>query len=243
MNSVPRTAIILVIGDEILSGDVRDENSGYLAAELTRLGIGVVEIRVVPDRLETIVAALGEVLRGDDLVLVSGGIGPTHDDVTRQAVAMALGVSIQRHPQAEQLLREGYGPSITEAEVAMADLPVGSDLLPGLRTQVQGFRVGNLHVMPGVPHLLRDIFARLVLEWGGTGCECVELRTNLREGQLADGLRRIQAECQEVSIGSYPFLEGDRYKLRIVLRAAEPAALEQARQSVAALLQAADSGG
>jgi len=243
MNPEPRTAVILVIGDEILSGDVRDENSGFLAAELSGLGITVAEIRVVPDRREAIVAALRELSRGDDLVLVSGGIGPTHDDLTRQAVAEVLGLPVRRHPEAERLLREGFGASVTEAELSMADLPEGAELLPGLHTNVQGFRLGRLHVLPGVPHLLRDIVARLAMEWSGQGLERVELLTHLREGQVADGLRRVQDDCPEVSIGSYPFRAPEGYQLRIVLRSADPAALERARRSVDALLAEAGAGG
>ena len=228
----PESAVIVIIGDEILSGDVQDVNSCFLAGGLTRLGIRVDQIRVVADGMEAIVDALGDAMRTDGLIMVSGGIGPTHDDLTRQAVAEVLGVPCRRHPGAERMLRDGYGDSITEAELSMADLPEGSELLPGLRTAVHGFRVAQMHVMPGVPHLLQDIFERLAEEWGGSALEKVEILTDLREGHAADALRRIQADWPDVSIGSYPYLDGERYKLRIVLHAASRDSLEQVRALV-----------
>jgi molybdopterin-biosynthesis enzyme MoeA-like protein len=240
----PERARILIVGDEILSGEVCDRNAAFLAAGLTALGARVEEIRFVPDRRTVIVRALGDLLAndgdGDGMVLVAGGIGPTHDDVTREAVAESLGAACCRHPEAERRLREGYGPSITEAEVAMADLPAGATLLSGLRTGVFGFACGRLLVLPGVPHLLEDIFHALEAAWrGGAAPRRVELLTALREGHVADGLRTLQ-ECHPgVAIGSYPYRTGDGYRLRIVLRSADGAALEAARSAVEALIDGA----
>jgi molybdenum cofactor synthesis domain-containing protein len=233
---LPSTAVILVIGDEILTGEVGEENAGFLAAGLTGLGIRVEGIRVVPDRVESIVAALEEARRGDALVLVSGGIGPTHDDVTRQAVAEALGVPCSRHPEAEERLRQAFGSSITEAELTMADLPEGARLLTGLRSRVYGFGFENLCVLPGVPHLLRDIFARLAEEWGGSGPMRAELVTTLREGRIAEDLRDVQNRWPEVAVGSYPFRSDEGYRLRIVLRSSCEESLAAARSRVETLL-------
>jgi len=237
-----RTAAILIVGDEILSGEVADENAAYIARRLTALGLRVEEIRVVPDRMAAIVAALEEARAGHDLVFVTGGIGPTHDDMTRQAVAEVLAVECARHPEAESRLRTGYGQVITESELTMADLPRGSHLLLGTRTGAFGFGVGPYHVLPGIPALLRDILDHMTAEWEPAAYFRDEIVTRLREGHLADGLRAIQDAVPAVAIGSYPVKTADGYRVRIVLRARDEASLARVRDQVSALIAAAEDG-
>lgn len=239
---VPASALILVIGDEILSGEIQDTNSAFLASGLTARGVRVEAIRVVADRPECIVAELQAARAAAELVILSGGIGPTHDDVTRQAVAELLGRRCTRHREAEQRLKRGYGPSITAAELAMADLPEGSRLLAGRRTGVFGFGVENLWVLPGVPHLLRDIFETVTGGWVGQAPFREELHTGRREGAIAEELRRIQAATPEVSIGSYPVRCEGGYRLRIVLRSGDREALAGVRARVAELLAGGAEG-
>lgn len=239
---VLRTAAILIVGDEILSGEVADENAAYIARRLTVLGLKVRAIRVVPDQMPAIIAALAEARAEYDLVFVTGGIGPTHDDLTRQAVAAALAVDCERHAEAESRLRAGYGHVITDSELAMADLPRGSHLLLGTRTGAFGFAVGPYHVLPGIPALLRDILDHLTADWAPAAYFRDEIVTRLREGHLADGLREIQDACPAVAIGSYPVKTADGYRVRIVLRAHDEASLARVRGQVSALIAAAESG-
>jgi molybdenum cofactor synthesis domain-containing protein len=232
----PRTAFILIIGDEILSGEVGDENAVFLARKLTDLGIQVVGMRVVPDTLEGIAAAVQAARATADLVIASGGIGPTHDDVTRQAVAESFGVPCERHPEAEVRLRRGYGATITDSELEMADLPRGARLLSADRFSAYGFAVEEVYVLPGIPSLLREIFSGVATGWEAQGYFRAEFLTALREGHLAPGLRAIQAAHPGVTIGSYPIRMEEGYRVRIVLRAREPQALAQAGREVEALL-------
>jgi molybdenum cofactor synthesis domain-containing protein len=232
----PGTAYILIIGDEILSGEVVDENAAYLARKLTGMGIRVVGMRVVPDTTEAIVSSVQQAAAEAEAVFVSGGIGPTHDDLTREAVARALGVPCERHSEAEARLRQGYGTGITLAELAMADLPGGARLLLGLRTGAFGFGVDRVHVLPGVPVLMREIFDQVVEAWEPSAYFRDELVTHLREGNLADGLRQIQADLPAVAIGSYPVKMPEGHRVKIVLRARDRALLDQAKARVAALV-------
>ena len=135
------TARIIIVGDEVLSGDVRDENIHFLAGQLTALGTRVLSVAVVPDEDAAIVLAVGDGVTSGARVLVTGGIGPTHDDRTRPAVAVALGLPLVLHPEAEERLRKGYGSGITPAELTMALLPRGARLLSGTRSGVYGFAV------------------------------------------------------------------------------------------------------
>jgi molybdenum cofactor synthesis domain-containing protein len=238
----PRTAAIVIIGDEILSGEVADENAAYVARTLTGLGIRVASMQVVPDKTPAIAQAIREAGHVADLVIVSGGIGPTHDDVTRQAVAEALELPCERHAEAEDHLRRGYGSHLTGADLEMADLPRGARLLTGSRTGAYGFAVAGVHVLPGVPILLREIFAELAAVWEPHDYYREEIVTSLREGHLAPGLRAIQAAHPRVAIGSYPVKTEAGYRVRIVLRAHERVALDQARDEVLALLEDARGG-
>jgi len=233
----PRTAAIVIIGDEILSGEVDDENAAYLARTLTGLGIRVIGIQVVPDTTVAISQAIRAATHLADLIIVTGGIGPTHDDVTRQAVAEALDVPCERHAEAEDVLRRGYGDHLTGADLEMADLPRGARLLKSTRTGAYGFAVADVHVLPGVPNLLKAIFGELAELWEPHDYYREEIVTSLREGQIAPGLRAIQAAHPRVAIGSYPVKTEAGYRVRIVLRAHERAALDSARDEVLTLVQ------
>ena len=214
-----RTTALLIIGDEVLSGEVTDENGPYLIARLSALGSRVVRLVAVPDRLEEIVHELRSLRAMADAVIVAGGIGPTHDDLTRPAVALALGVPIERHAEAEARVRRWYGERTTPAELTMADLPRGSRLLRGARSTTLGFCVAGVYVLPGVPSLLRDLMEGMASEFIGPPLHREEVHTDLREGEIADALARIQSASLDVAIGSYPSVDGDgRWHTKIVMR-------------------------
>jgi molybdenum cofactor synthesis domain-containing protein len=214
-----KTASVLVIGDEVLSGEVRDENGPWLVSRLSALGSRVVRVATVRDVLEDVVEELARMRGAVDAVLVSGGIGPTHDDVTRQAVAVALGVPLERHPEAEARVRSWYGDRTTDAELTMACLPRGSRLLRGARTEALGFVVAGIHVFPGVPWLLRDLVDGSADAFEGSALHREEVVTSLREGEIAVDLGLIQSRALDVAIGSYPTPHRDgTWTTRVVVR-------------------------
>jgi molybdenum cofactor synthesis domain-containing protein len=230
-----KTASVLIVGDEVLAGEVRDANGPYLVERLTALGTRVVRVVTVPDREPDVVGELRHLRGMADAVLVSGGIGPTHDDVTRPSVAAALGVPLEQHEEAADRIRRWYGDKTTDAELSMSFLPRGSRLLSGLRTGTFGFAVASVYVMPGVPSLLRDIAEGMADEFRGAPLHREEVHTDLREGEISDDLTRLQSHALDVAIGSYPHLDGGRWSTKVVVRSTDA---ERAR-SVSADVRAA----
>jgi molybdopterin-biosynthesis enzyme MoeA-like protein len=225
------TAAVLILGDELLSGEVADENAGYLARRLWESGIAVGRIVFLPDRRDEIAAELAAAAPLFTHLFVTGGIGPTHDDCTRAAVADGLGVPLVTNAEAAAFLRRGYGDALTPADAEMALLPEGAELLWGFQRRAFGFRVRNVHVFPGVPGLLRDLFEPLVPAIRGAPYQVRELWTESKEGVFSSGLESVQARFPGVRIGSYPTAVGGRYRARILLRcrnAADLAACERA---------------
>ena len=219
-----KAAAILIIGDEVLSGEVRDENGPWLVGRLTALGTRIERISTVRDRMADIVDELRRLRAHTDAVVVSGGIGPTHDDLTRPAVATALGVPLERHPDADAHVRRWYGARTTDAELAMADLPRGSRLLIGAKTTALGFFVSGVYVLPGVPFLLRDLIEGSGAEFAGPPLHRVEVSLARREGEIADALTRLQASALDTAIGSYPSVDPDGvWSTRIVVRSPDAA--------------------
>lgn len=219
-----RTAAILIVGDEVLSGEVRDENAPFLLSRLAALGARVVRTAVVRDVASEIVDEVRRMRAVADVVLVAGGIGPTHDDVTRPAVAAALGVPLERDAAAEAHVRRWYAEKTTEAELTMADLPRGSRLVAGAKTSALGFAVAGVYVFPGVPFLLRDLVEGCAAQFQGEPLHSAEVMTDLREGQLADALTAIQAGALDTAIGSYPTIDREGvWRTRIVIRSSDRA--------------------
>jgi molybdenum cofactor synthesis domain-containing protein len=217
------TVGVLIVGDEVLTGEVRDENGPWLLARLTALGSRVVRMSVVGDREPEIVRELSRLRAEADAVVVSGGIGPTHDDVTRQAVAAALGVPLEEHADAVARVRAWYGDRETPAERAMALLPRGASVLLGPKTGALGFAAAGVTVLPGVPFLLRDLLDGAADRFAGPALRREEIHTPLREGEIADDLSRIQGAALDVAIGSYPVYGPDgRWSTRVVVRSSDP---------------------
>ena len=228
----PRSAALIIVGDEILSGDVQDRNTPFLTRRMWELGIMVNRIVVVGDRLEDIADEIRRQASRNDYVVLTGGLGPTHDDLTRQAVAAALDLPLELHPDARDLLAADYGDRLTPAEARMAELPRGARLLQGRQRLAFAFRVGTLLAFPGVPDLLQDIFESAADQLLSNPFYKETLWVRGKEGDFSETLAMIQARHPSVGIGSYPvFLDG-RYRCKVVLRARDAEVLEAAVREI-----------
>lgn len=238
MDSV--TAAVLIIGNEILSGRTHDVNLRFLAQELTDKGIRVMEARVVADDEAAIVAAVNALRERYDLVFTTGGIGPTHDDITTACIAKAFGVPLVLDPRAVACLRRHYRPEdLNEARLRMATLPEGCELIDNPISNAPGFRIGNVHVLAGVPRIAEAMFRSFRDNLrGGAKMLSRTVTIYLPEGRLAPGLARLQAEHPAAGIGSYPFLRHDRLGAAIVVRGTEDAAVQAAAAAIADLARA-----
>ena len=233
------TAAVLLIGDEILSGRTKDANSGWIAERLTEMGIDLKEIRVVPDDEPVIVDALNALRARYTYVFTTGGIGPTHDDITADAVAKAFGVGIDYHPDAVAALREIFTEDrLNEARLRMARIPFGSDLIVNELSKAPGFRIGNVHVMAGVPKIMQSMF-RAIAPGLETGPKMLSetILANAKEGDVGTPLGEIQKRHPDVSIGSYPFQDEKGYNTNLVIRSRSAEALAAARAEVEAMLE------
>jgi len=233
------TAAILVIGDEILSGRTKDRNIGYIAEYLTNIGIELREVRVVPDITDEIVAALNALRGRYAYVFTTGGIGPTHDDITADAVAAAFGVSIDHDPRAVAMLAERFSPAdLNEARMRMARIPAGAELIANSVSKAPGFNIGNVYVMAGVPAIMQAMMD-VVGPTLRTGRKVLSdtIRAGLREGDIGGPLAAIAKAHPEVSIGSYPFWSETGPDTNIVVRSREAEKLEAAMADVKAMVE------
>lgn len=232
------TACIVVIGNEILSGRTQDKNIAYIAQGLAGIGVNLREVRVIPDVERTIIDTVNELRAKFSYVFTTGGIGPTHDDITSASVAKAFGVPIHRHPEAEATLRAHYTKDdINEARLKMADVPEGASLITNPVSAAPGFIMGNVHVMAGVPRIMQAMFdsIRHTLN-GGTPVTSVNVSTDLPEGTLAEGLTRIDERYMDVDIGSYPLYRAGGFFTTLVMRGTSPEQNEAAAHEVRALI-------
>lgn len=231
------TACLIVIGNEILSGRTQDKNIAYTATKLNEAGVQLREVRVIPDIEATIVETVNALRPQFDYIFTTGGIGPTHDDITSASIAKAFGVTIHRHPEAERILRAHYGDSINEARLKMTEVPVGATLIPNPVSGAPGFIMGNVHVMAGVPRIMQAM-----LDWtvphlsGGDPVLSISVTTNLPEGTIADGLTAIQNGYPNVEIGSYPTFKQGELSTTLVMRSADARANEAAAGEVRDLI-------
>jgi len=233
------TAAILVIGDEILSGRTRDANMHHLAGELTKHGIELAEARVVSDDHDAIVAAVRALSAAYDTVFTSGGIGPTHDDITADAIAAAFDVSIDVRADARALLQAHYdrqGMELNAARLRMARIPDGATLIDNPVSIAPGFVIGNVNVMAGVPSIFQAMLASVIPTLtGGAPMLSQSLRIARGEGDIAGPLSDLAAAHPEVSIGSYPFIRDGVHGANIVVRSSDGAAVDAVITALAAL--------
>ncbi len=238
----PVTAAMLAIGDELLSGRTKDKNIGHLAETLTVSGIDLMEVRIVPDVQDAIVEALDALRSRYDYVFTSGGIGPTHDDITADAVAKAFGVDCTHDPEALRILAEHYdarGIEFTEARRRMARMPVGAAHIENRVSRAPGFIVGNVFVMAGVPAVFQAMLDA-VLPKLRTGAKILSRAVDcpFGEGDVGTPLAEVQKAHPGVSIGSYPRFQGATFFTQIVIRSRDEASLDRAEEAVKAMLEA-----
>ena len=236
-----KTAAVLVIGDEILSGRTQDTNTGTIARFLGLKGIDLKEARTVGDVQGEIVAALNALRARYDFVFTTGGIGPTHDDITADAVAAAFGVGIGYHPQAYALLEARYGADdFNEMRKRMARIPDGATLIENRVSVAPGFRIGNVFVLAGVPAIVRAMLEALAPSLPeGPPVHAVTITATVAEGRVAEGLAAIQKAHSDTMIGSYPFnTEDGGFGANLVVRGRNQAAVEAAADAIRAHLRA-----
>ena len=230
------TAAMLVIGDEILSGRTRDANTHHLAQELTKAGIALKEARVVSDEPEAITAAVRALSQGYIHVFTSGGIGPTHDDITADCIAAAFSRPISIRDDARAILEAHYAPSgtdLNEARLRMARIPEGATLIENPVSAAPGFIVENVYVMAGVPQIFQAMVASVLPTLtGGAPLLSQSLRINQGEGIIAGPLAKLAAEYPDLSIGSYPFSHSGAFGANIVIRGHDGARIGAAMKSL-----------
>jgi molybdenum cofactor synthesis domain-containing protein len=235
------TAGLLVIGDEILSGRTKDKNIGYIADYLSALGIDLKEVRVVADDEAAIVEAVNAMRARYNYLFTTGGIGPTHDDITADSVAKAFGVPIDHDPRAVAILRERFAPrgiELNEARLRMARLPQGSEIIENKVSGAPAFMIGNVIVMAGVPSIMQAMLDAVAPRLK-TGAKMLSesVRADLREGDIGSELGEIAEAHPEVLIGSYPFFDDKRGpNTNVVMRARDAAKLKAAKHAVEEML-------
>ncbi|MBM4228142.1 MAG: competence/damage-inducible protein A [Gammaproteobacteria bacterium] len=238
-----KTAAILIIGNEILSGRTRDANLQLLAKALAARGVRLLETRVVADRFEAIVAGVNALRASYDYVFTTGGIGPTHDDITTECVAAAFGRRVAEDPEAVRRLIEYYGANaVNEARLRMARVVAGASLIDNPVSAAPGFRIENVFVLPGVPRILEamldDVISALPQ---GAPIASMSVTVWLRESEIATGLSNIQDAHPTVDIGSYPFAREERLGTSLVVRGTAPEAVADAVNAITDMLRAAEA--
>jgi molybdenum cofactor synthesis domain-containing protein len=239
------TAAVLVIGNEILSGRTQDANVAFLGKNLNELGIRLMEVRVVADIEKEIVDAVNTLRKRYDYLFTTGGIGPTHDDITADSVAKAFGVGIDYHPEVFELLKKNFesrGLEANGARMRMARVPDGAELIDNEISLAPGFQIENVFVLAGVPSIARAMFngAKNRLRRGAVVMSR-SIRCHCGEGTIADPLGRVQDAYPDVDIGSYPWSKDGKFGTSLVLRATDTARLDAAYDAVFAA--AAEAGG
>lgn len=237
------TAALVVIGDEILSGRTQDKNVAQVATWLNEQGIRLAEVRIVPDDLDRIGEAVNAMRSAHDYVFTTGGIGPTHDDITIDAIAAALGVPVIVHPEARAILETYYRNrpgGLTDARLRMARVPQGAELIPNPASGAPGVKIGNLYIMAGVPNIAASMLEALTgkLE-GGRPVVSVTVGARAAESDVADLLRETEAAHPGVAIGSYPFFKDGRYGANFVIRSEDGALARETGEELAERLRQA----
>lgn len=235
------TAALIVIGDEILSGRTHDKNIAQVAAWLGVQGIRLKEVRVIADDMDAIASAVNELRVRHDYLFTTGGIGPTHDDITVDAIAEALGLGVEVHPDARAIL-EGYYESrggLTEARLRMARVPQGADLIPNRYTGAPGIRVGNLFIMAGVPSITAGMLDALTGQLDGGAVLLSEtIGCWVQESEVADLLGRTEKAHPSCQIGSYPFWRDGKTGANFVIRSVDAAELAECTRALSQALEA-----
>ena len=232
MGSDVVTACVLIIGNEILSGRTQDANLRYIATTLGAQGVRVMEARVIPDVHEVIIDSLNDSRANCDYVLTTGGIGPTHDDITAECVAQAFGVPLVMSPEIESRIRSRPAPEDVMANrLLMARIPQGATLIENSTGGPQGFAIENVYVMAGIPAVLQAMLPNVEFTGGAVVRSC-SVTVYLGESNISEDLKEIQDRVPEVDIGSYPFVKQNRYGTTLVVRGTDGEVLESTLESL-----------
>jgi molybdenum cofactor synthesis domain-containing protein len=223
-----KSAGIVLIGNEILSGKVTDANAAYLCRELRQLGVDVRRITVIPDEVELIAATVAEFSRLFDLVFTSGGVGPTHDDVTMEGIARAFETRVIRHPALIRLLESFYRGDLNEARLRMAEVPEGAELFAAETLRFPTVVMRNAYVLPGVPEIFRQKFEALRERFRESPFHLRSVFVRIPEGTLAEHLNELLRRHPELMLGSYPEFLNPEYKVKVTLESKDPKYVEQA---------------
>ncbi|MGH9940287.1 MAG: competence/damage-inducible protein A, partial [Blastocatellia bacterium] len=226
----------LVIGDEILSGKTEDQNARLLIGELRELGVALRRIMAIPDDVEEVAASVREMSARFDHIFTSGGVGPTHDDVTLAGVAHAFEVPLVRHPNLEARLRTYFGADVDESRLRMADVPEGAELLIPEETRWPMLAVKNVFILPGVPELFRKKFLAIRERFRVAPFFARAIYTLQEEFDIAEGLRTVAGAHPQVAIGSYPSFSSAEYRVKVTLESKDGGALEAAANELIAIL-------
>ncbi len=228
------TAALIIIGNEILSGRTRDANIPFLAQRLNDLGVRLGEVRIVPDLEEAIVEAVNDCRAAFDYVFTTGGIGPTHDDITAASIAKAFGLKLMRNPEAVERLHEHYGADeLNVARLRMANTPEGAGLIENPVSKAPGFFVENVFVFAGVPTIMRAMFENVKhMISGGATMRSRTIAAFLLEGEVAEGLDRLQERYDDLEIGSDPFLRDGKLGTSVVLRGTASERIDEAAREL-----------
>lgn len=228
MSTTTGTAGIIIIGDEILSGKVRDSNSFYLASELRKLGVKLMRISVIPDDTEIIGSVTAEFSKHYDFVFTSGGVGPTHDDVTMEGIAKGFAARLIRHPQLEAYFRSKYGEQLNAAVLKMAEVPESAEIIDFGNMNFPLVLYRNIFIFPGIPEYLRNKFSLIRERFRSSAFHIKRFFLDARESDIAEILNAIVAENRDVSFGSYPVLGNPEYKVIVTAESKSADALGRA---------------
>ncbi|HYG89389.1 MAG TPA: molybdopterin-binding protein [Azospirillum sp.] len=234
------TAAVLIVGNEILSGRTKDANLPHIAETLGGIGIVVREARVVADVEEAIVSAVNELRARYTYVFTTGGIGPTHDDITAECIAKAFGVALERNPEAVARLERHYGDprQLNEARLRMANIPAGGELIDNPISAAPGFRIGNVFVMAGVPNIMQAMLDGILPRLrGGLPVHARTVSCGLAEGRVAADLGALQKRYPELEIGSYPYFRRGDFGVSLVLRGTDEGVLDRAAEELAGIVR------
>ena len=235
---MPKTAGIILVGNEILSGKIQDANAAYLCRELRALGVEVRRITVIPDEVQLISEAVADFSRDYDVVFTSGGVGPTHDDVTIEGVARAMMAPVVRHPLLVELLERYYRGQVSEAALRMAEIPEGAELVGGETVRFPTVLMRNVYVLPGVPEIFRAKFDAFRERFRDQPIHLKNVFVSIGEGTLADYLNRLLADFPLLQLGSYPEFSNPEYKVKVTLESRDRGYVEQALADFLACLPA-----
>lgn len=230
------TAAVVVIGNEILTGKVVDTNAAFLAQELRGLGVALQRIVVIPDDVEVIASTVSDFQKSYDFVFTSGGVGPTHDDVTIEGIARGFGRPVVRHPLLLEKMREYFGDALTPARLKMTEAPEGAELVFGGEINFPTMYVENVYILPGIPELFRDKFRAVKQRFASSPFYMRVLYTQEVESTLAESLNQTLALFPELQLGSYPKLNNAEYRVRVTLESKDRDYVERALTHLLGLL-------